>query len=164
MVMDTQILIYAIEKTKHVENEQIHIRAKRFVGKMQEEGHRLVLPSVVVAEYLVSHEFNNEMAAYRALAKQFVIAPFDARTATIFGPIYRDKGLSMIKEDCPSKKCRRRKISVDCQVVATAIACRADWLIAHDSDIHRLGEGLVEVKEIPVIPEQLRLIDPKEAK
>lgn len=157
IVLDTQVLIYAVEDAKRPNAEELHRKARHYVRTMSKEGHNLILPAIVVGEFLVAHKFENDFDALRTLTKHFMVIPFDVKTAQIFGPIYKEKGLAMAKEKCESKSCRKRKISADCQVVATTIACNGDVLVSNDPDLKRLGDGRVNVIEVPSIPEQLKL-------
>ena len=158
IAVDTQVLVYAIEDAKKPECVDVHRRARFFLEETEREGNKIMVPSVSIGEFLAIYEDSDKKEEVLETLRQFMIVPFDAKAANIYGEIYHEKVRPAVEEkDERSKRFKKRKLCVDCQVVASAVCWGADIVVSNDKDIKRLGKDRILVSEIPAIPEQLKL-------
>lgn len=157
IILDTQVLVYATESCKHEQNDNLHWQARKFVEEATAQGKTLWLPAIVMAEYLAFYSAEHSTRIGNEILNQFRVLSFDARCAFAAGRLMHGPAKDLIEQRDTSKAVRKRKISADCQIIATAIACSADVVISHDEDLHRLGKEKVKVEFIPQMTEQLQL-------
>lgn len=157
--LDNHILIWGIKEEATPGQENMVPKAKRFFRWLDEEGIRAVIPSNVIAEFLmlIPHEEHGEVI--NLFNKYFVVVPFDAAAASCFAKIWRERNddgtIDQLKQDGATKA----KITFDCQIVATAITHGASCIYSYDEDLAKFAEDYIEVKQIPDIPEQMHLLD-----
>ena len=86
--IDTSILIWGVKKASPPDRPDMVERCVALIESLSKNRARIMLPSVVVAEYLTDFPFEQQEAQYRVLERHFFIAPFDAAGAAIAAQIY----------------------------------------------------------------------------
>lgn len=150
--IDAHILIWGVRRSAEPGQEIMIERAAYFVDKCQEDGVKILLPSIVFGEVMAGTPTEMAGALARTMQKRFMIAPFDAHAAEEFGRMWHHW-----KDNHPDSKIReegfsRRKLKVDHMILATAIARGAWCIYSHDGDMRRLADGRIEVSELPEMP------------
>jgi predicted nucleic acid-binding protein len=156
IAIDTNILIYGIQ---HSDGEGVHVRA--LFDAIRKSHAPMLLPAIVVAEYLVKFDVVDHPKQLAVLGQLGVVMPFDAKCASIAARIMQRK-VGWKGEQGREVK---RTIDADVKVLATAIAHGAHRLFTRDDDILRLramvkGLDSIGIDGIPRSSEQLSLLCP----
>ena len=126
------------------------LRATTFLGKLSEQGTKVMIPAVVASEFLVGTRAEDMQNVYETLNKNFMIAPFDLAAADCAAKIRRSLKLDALKEEFIDLK--RCEITPDCQILATAITRNASVLYTHDDKLigmAKMAKVEIEVCNIP---------------
>ena len=150
--IDTHILVWGVRGVAEPGQEVMVERAEHFFGKCQEDGVKVLLPALVLAELVAGTPPEVATALARTMQQRFMIAPFDARAAEEFGHMWR-----RWKENHPDGNVRegestRQKFRIDHMILATAITRGAWCIYSHDPDLRRLSDKRIEVLELPEMP------------
>jgi len=152
--LDTHVLIWGIQEVSTPNRSQMIPKAKAFLTSLDLGDDQGLVPSVVVAELLLSVPPEVHTAFTTRLGGYFSTPPFDLKAATIFAQICQAKKESRIIEDLQQNlDATRTELRADCMIVATAIAQNAGYIISHDAKLKRFAEGYISVYEIPDVVE-----------
>jgi predicted nucleic acid-binding protein len=159
---DTQAIIWGIKEEATPGQEFMIDRTKRFIKHLDEKRIKILIPTVVYAESLMRIPKELHPMIQNLVERSFIISPFDAKAASIFAEVWQKgkengtiKGL--IKEGS-----ERDFIKFDSQIIATAISLGAECIYSQDSDLTKLANGLIDIREIPNVAEQPPLPRPNE--
>jgi predicted nucleic acid-binding protein len=148
---DTQVLVWALRRPRDTREEILNEKA-RYLLEILERSHSIIaLPAVVVAEFLFAVPIGERPSALAALDHQFQIVPFDGLAAFEFTRLPRD-GSS------------REKNKSDRMIIASAMAANASTLYSEDDDVHRIGNGHIDVQRLPFVPPQQLVLPSPELK
>jgi predicted nucleic acid-binding protein len=143
--IDTNVLFYILKFAAGEEGESEHDRetlssAGLFLDHVQREKLTLMLPSLVLAEYMRGVAPELHTASLRGLIDEgFQIAPFDAAAAMHYARIVQH--LKAARAEHP--ELTRPRLTVDYMVAATAIAHRADCLYTEDRKFIAIMEAYI---------------------
>ncbi len=152
--LDTNVLIWGIKQEATPGQEHMIDRAINFFQWFENERAHIVIPAIVLAEFLMRVPVDDHAIVIDALIGAFAISPADANVASQFARIWQiNKGNGVSGEST------REKMKMDHIIVATAIANNAIKIYSNDPDLARFAAGMVEVVDIPAIPQQLPLSD-----
>lgn len=137
-------------------------RIECFVKEMSKNKGKIVIPSVVLAEFLLFT--GKDHAKYSDIIKKksvFDIAGFDHPEAIIL--VEQALGDGRLKTKSPNDQ-TRAKLKYDRQIAAIAKTARATAIYSTDQDLHRLARRLdikaCNIKDLPYPPaQQLRLLE-----
>lgn len=152
LCLDTMVMIWGVQKVARVGQERQVELAKRFLDSLDAE--RVMIPSVVLAEFLAGFEDNRERAAYGSLlSRRFFVAPFDAPSASLAAEISRN-ALAPTAKDALARRC----LKADAQIIATAIVHGADMIVtANVAEYRRLASDRIKIVDLPETPVQPNL-------
>jgi predicted nucleic acid-binding protein len=152
LCLDTMIMIWGVQRVARPGQERQVELATRFLDSLNAE--RVMIPSVVLAEFLAGFEDNRERAAYGSLlSRRFFVAPFDAPSASVAAEISRHAPSSAVKDPLA-----RRCLKADAQIIATAIVHGADTIVtANVAEYLRLASDRIKIVDLPEIPVQPNL-------
>lgn len=151
--LDTHVLIWGISKTAKPSQEYMIGRTANFLAWLQNEQATILIPAVVLAEFLVhipEKEHRNILALFQ---RDFFIPSVDALTASLFASVWQKNRNNGLPADAS-----REVLKIDGLLVATALACKAHIIYSEDPDIEKLAKGYIDVSPIPSIPTQPELI------
>lgn len=142
--IDTAALIWGVRQKGEPDKLE---RGQWLFRELEDINARIIVPSVVVAEYLVPVDSERRKSVVASLSERFIIHSFDVHCAVIaaelhgLGDAQRPKGT----ED------RRKCLKADCMIIATAFAHKADRFYSHDKDCRNFAETLSgwEVRDLP---------------
>lgn len=154
--VDTQVLIWGIKEQASPGQKNMVPRAKAFLDGESEDTF-IMVPSVVVGEFLMRVPPRLHPAVLNLMERGFVLPPYDVKAASIFSELWQARSADGTIEDLKTSGELRSKIKADCQIVATAIAQEADVLISHDDGVAKFAGQRVLVREIPTGSEQIEL-------
>ncbi len=124
-------------------------RCVALIESLTSNHSRVMLPSVVVAEYLTDFPLEQQEAQRRILERNFFIAPFDTSAASIAAQIYCKKVMDQVKDQ---QQIGRQCIKADYKIIATAIAHKATRIYTNDGHFRSLAVGRIIVEDIPPLP------------
>lgn len=138
------------------------IRAKALIKELDQADAEVLVPTVVVGEFLagVPREQHGELV--NVLNRRFQVPPYDVRAAAVAAGLWRDYASrkptlrELIEAEFPGTQ--KAKIKADVMILATALARRADILYTHDGPLKTIANGLIEVRELQPVEVQPPLI------
>lgn len=156
--LDTHILIWAIKEQSTQGQEDMIKKAKAFLSYIDKHDIKALIPSIVLAEILMSIPVNTHRLVTNLIQKSFIVSPFDIQASEHFAKIWRDSKENKIIEDLTKNhNAKREELKSDCMIAATALCKNAKTLYTHDKKLTKIAEPHISVSEIPVITEQIEL-------
>ncbi len=151
--LDNHILIWGIRGYSTPGQEDRVERARDLFTELDESDAQVLVPSVVVAEFLAGVPRAHHVSLLDVLNRRFEIPPFDVRTAAVAAELWRDAASrnphlkNLVKEAFPGTE--KAKIKADMMILATALVRKADVLYTHDGPLRRVAEERIEVRDLP---------------
>tara|TARA_Y100000310_G_C20069107_1_gene528503 strand:+ start:51 stop:551 length:501 start_codon:yes stop_codon:yes gene_type:complete len=159
---DNHVLIWGIKEEASPGQEDMIPRAKSFIKELDESNTKVLIPSVVIAEFLMRIPPEAHTTITNLFSKSFLVASFDTAAASHFATIWQAKknqgGIAKIQEEMGTT---REELKVDALIVATAVSHQVERIYSHDRGVKAFGEGFVDVQEVPFIPSQYGMNLPK---
>jgi predicted nucleic acid-binding protein len=157
VALDTQVLIWGVKEEATPGQEVMIARAKRYMEHLSHGGQTVVVPTAVLAELLMRCPIEMHAAVMNLFNQGTDIAAFDPIAVRHFGRLWhaRQAALAPLKAANPSAT--REKLKLDCLIVATALAAKADLICSHDPFVAVFANGEIPVTQIPELPEQIPL-------
>ena len=148
--VDTEILIWGVQKNANpLERRLIMVpKAKYFFEEyIESNGYKLLIPTCVVAEYLV-HLSKSEEEVLNEVLENCLIVDFDYKAARIAAEIWRKRTQSKETYDGV-----RNCITTDCRIIATAKAHGASAIYTEHDDIIKLARVIgFPTRPLPLVP------------
>mgnify|MGYP001207976854 CR=1 FL=1 len=150
--LDTHVLIWGIKEEAEPGQEQMIPLAKALLSKLDEEKVPVVVPSIVLAELLMRIPKSEHEPFIGKLQKRFIISPFDAKTASLFGDLWIKK--NQIRKEDP--ECTKNHLKVDLMIVASAVNSGSDRIYSQDDHVIKASVDCIECSGIPLEETQLK--------
>jgi predicted nucleic acid-binding protein len=153
---DNHILIWGIRATATRGQESMIVRAKTLIEDLDRNDAEILVPAVVVAEFLAGAPKEQHTELLNVLHRRFQLPPFDVRAAAVSAGLWRDFAernptlREQIRTEFPGTQ--NVKIKADVQILATALARGAETLYTQDGPLTTLATGLIQVRELPPAP------------
>lgn len=161
--LDTQILIWGIKEQASLNRQDMIPKTKVFLDRLQEKKARVLIPTVVVAELMLGVPPDDHYPMSEILRRRFIIAPFDLGAAAHYARVWKEQQQAgVIKELQEHPDASKRRLKVDCMIVATALARGVDCIYSEDGWLLRFAEGYIDARRIPEQTEQLDLFSQEE--
>ena len=144
VAVDTNTLVYWLDSG---EDAALIQRTKWLFELLGEEKAQVVLPSVVVAEFLVKVPEEQRDETLAELSQAFIIHPFDAvatTTAALLWNVGRPQRMS-------KKPGTREALKADTLLVATAHAAGAKIIYTHDKQLRKLAGQVMKAEDLPEV-------------
>lgn len=151
--LDNHILIWGVRGVSTPGQEGMINRAQSLFEDLDAADADIIVPAVVVAEFLAGVPVPQHIGLLDVLNRRFQVVPFDVRTASIVAELWRDAAernphlRDQIREAFPGTE--RAKIKADLMILASALARGADVLYTHDGPLKVAAAGRIEVRELP---------------
>lgn len=151
--LDNHILIWGVRGYATPGQEDRVVRTRELFEELDEMDAEVIVPSVVVAEFLAGVPKAQHVGLLEVLHRRFQIPPFDVRTAAVAAELWRDAAArnpnlkELIKEAFPGTE--RAKIKADMMILASALARKADVLYTNDGPLRKVAEERIEVRDLP---------------
>ena len=156
--IDTHVLIWGISNYAIPGQEHMIDRTKRFLAWLDNRQAQVLIPTVIIAEFLMNVPVEHHATITNLLEKSFVVAPFDTQSASYFSKIWQEKKGQKVVQELQRSGRTREAIKVDGMFVATAVARKASRIYSQDHiGVAKFSEGYIDVEEIPDIPQQANL-------
>ena len=159
IVIDTQILIWAVKREATPGQEPMIEKAARYLEYLDRCKDKIIIPSVVVSEFLANVPEEREAAVLQTLSERFMIMPFDTLAAVHAARVWRknSEGNPSITQQLKANDITKAKIKADIQIVATALARKAVRITSHDEWLVKSAQGHIEAGPMPDLPTQPEL-------
>lgn len=151
---DNHVLVWGIKEQATPGQENMIPRTKAFIRKLQDDKIHVLIPSVVIAEFLMPIPPDMYATVINLFDRGFVVAPFDTAAASQFAKIWLSKKGQELVNSLVESGSTRAELKVDSLIVATAISQKAECIYSHDAGVKAFAQGHIAVKEIPFISEQ----------
>ena len=151
--LDNHILIWGVRGYATPGQEDRVERARDLFVELDESDAQVIVPSVVVAEFLAGVPRARHQDLLDVLNRRFQIPPFDTRTAALAAEIWREAATrnphlkEQVQELFPGTE--KAKIKADMMILATALVRKADVLYTHDGPLRKVAEERIEVRDLP---------------
>lgn len=121
-----------------------------YLHTLREDGGSVILPSLVMAEYLVKFDQKDWELLVESLLSQILIIPFDDAAAQCFAKIRRDVSLDAIRTSTgQSAPCMK----IDCLIAAMAISHGANEILTSNrKDFNSISSVKLRVININDLP------------
>jgi predicted nucleic acid-binding protein len=147
--IDTGILIWGIREHAQAGREDMIERSKSLIRDHQDRRIPIMVPSIVLAEYLATFDAKSQEEQRDIIGRNFFVAPFDNKAAWIAGELYDKARIKSIQQGGTPKQC----VHADLKIIATSIAHSATHLFTDNlQDFTTLAGGKIIVKPIPELP------------
>jgi predicted nucleic acid-binding protein len=148
--LDTNALIWAMKDECTPGQEDMKRRARLALREIERSKLGIVIPSIALAE-LVSPMSDRQAGDFIAAAEeQFLIAPFDARAASVAAKLWREH-----KKFPESEKLKRSILKADALIIASAHCAGAAVFYSHDRACRKLASTLMDGRDLPDHAEEL---------
>lgn len=156
--LDNHVLIWGIKEEASPGQEPMIPLAKSYLKHLADTSTNVIIPSVVVAEFLMRIPTQLHATVTNLFNKSFTVAPFDTAAATNFARIWQtQKDKNLIEELILSGK-TKQELKIDSMIVAIAVSRGAELIISHDEGLKRFADGFIPVHDIPFISQQNYLL------
>lgn len=153
---DTQVLIWGIQETSSSTQTEMIERAKHLIGQLSKSKARIIVPSVVIGEFLLGIPSADHNKTLSLMRESFITAPYDLQAAARFASLWRKRvannSIKILQDDLGAT---RQELRADCMIVATALVQKASCIYSHDTKLKVFAGKAIEVIEIP--KEQIQL-------
>lgn len=148
------VLIWGVQGVSRPSQSAMIERTRRFIEHCDASGEDLMVPSVVIAEYLTPFSSQQKAIQLKELHRRFFVAPLDAAAGVLASELH-NKGHA-----AGSQSGGRHTLKSDCYIIATAIIHGASSIVtANFKEFRAIAGPRIKVEEVPEIPRQLRIPD-----
>ena len=159
---DTTPFIWGMQSSSDDEatlNENFR-KMRLFLERLASENQRIMIPTVVLAEYLVKVPVEDHAAEVNRIQAIYRVFPFDVKAASISADIggsltYQSTVNQFAETQHVTREEARQLVKVDVMIVATAIANNAERIISEDPHIRSIAGTRIPVDPIPPVDVQL---------
>jgi len=148
VAVDTMTLVWGI---KQVGNPDYLRRARWLFEELDRDDARIIVPAVVVAEYLTNVPEHLRMGVLAEFTGRFFVAPFDAKCAPVSARLWQKGRKARARRNPGDRKCLR----ADTLIIATAYVHGAREFYSGDAKCRKLADGLMDPKDLPDIAPDL---------
>lgn len=149
--IDSQVIVWGIKKQPTKGQEEMVSKAEYFFEWVDNNGHEIILPTIVVAEVLAPEPETIRAKYLETLSKAFIVVNFDTRAALKYAQLLngRFEEVKKLQEETGTV---RQKMKADHMIIATAIVNNANCIYSYDGGLTKFAQGFIDVKEFPTPP------------
>ncbi len=141
--IDSQALVWGVRQEGTPSQLE---RARWLFDQLDVEGAQVLIPAVVVAEYLIPAEKRYHASIIEAINRRFLIKPFDIESASLAAELFA-AGKPMRPQDVPmGRECLR----ADTLIIATAKVHKAKVFYSNDDNCRALANTVMDARDLPV--------------
>ncbi len=152
---DNHVLVWGIKEQATFGQEEMIPRAKALIKTLDETHVRVLIPSIVIAEFLLRIPPDEHALVINLFHRSFVVVSFDTSAASWFSKIWQAKKEQAVIEQLAKNGKTRAELRTDSLIVATAVSQKADCIYSHDDGLKEFAKGYIVVNEIPFITKQM---------
>lgn len=154
IVFDNHVLIWGIKEQATLGQEDMIPAAKKLLQLARDENWNVILPTVILAEFLTPIPVSQQPMALNMITGLFKTVSFCPPSSGRFAKVWADRVEKGIVDQLKQDEVGKHDIKFDCLIVATAIQNNVDCIYSNDAGLARFAEGLVMVKKINSEPTQ----------
>jgi predicted nucleic acid-binding protein len=157
--LDTQIVYWSWVDNDSVQDDQRPYlqRTHQLLTLLEKQKDKVIIPSIVVAEMLVSIPQGQFAEAMSIIQSQWRVGDFDLRAAGVFAQM-RQHWKERLKGVTSGESMTKAELKADLLIAATAVAHGCDILYSHDTRLRSMCEGFITAKDLPELDTQMRLL------
>jgi len=149
--IDSHIFIWGIKKQATQGQENMIERAEFLFQWADENKHRLMIPTVVIAEVLAPEPIELYPYYMDIINKNFIVAQYDLRAATRYAQILNKK-FDKVKEKAKELDIKREVMKIDHLIISCALVNGASCIYTIDKGLIAFSDGLLETRDLPTPP------------
>jgi|SRR6185503_3832815 len=142
--IDNHILIWGIRKEATPGQESMILRAELFLEFLAAQKTRIMVPAVVLGEFLVKVPADKHLDVQTVFQKRFQVVPYDNLAASLAARIQQEH-----RGGASHSNTSRDVLKADIQILATAVTRKAAVLYTHDEDLTKLASRYLRVSQMP---------------
>lgn len=146
--IDTNMLIWGIEGVVRPGQEDMPTRALALFRQLSKDHVRVVVPSIVLAEFLLGIPTDDHARFQEIVNRRFMVVPYDGRAALHFATVWRSRKEDHVIQQMRAAGRLKAELRADAFVVATAMAAGAKMIYGHDDDVRRFANGFIPFTDI----------------
>ncbi len=141
---DTQIIIWGVKNQATPGQEENIDKAKLLIRICEDNGSRVMVPSVVVAELLcaLAPELHNSFS--EQMHRQFIVPLLDTQAALHFANLWKNR-----QNQRPLTGISRSEMKADFMIISIALARGANCIYSEDSGLRNFAQQYIDVKPLP---------------
>lgn len=150
VAIDSMILVWGVRGDGTSEQTK---RTQWLLRNLENDEAQVMVPSVVLAEYLTLVEPQHHREVIAALNESFFIPPFDVRCATVAAGLFGEGKRQRRMKKAGARSCLR----ADSLIIATARVYGAEILYSNDRDCRNLADTVpgLTACDLPEAPPSL---------
>ena len=142
VAIDSQTLVWAVRKQGTAEEL---VRAKWLFEELEVANAQVLIPTVVIAEYLVPTDKKHHPSIIEAVNRRFLIKPFDIECASLAAELFK-VGKPMRVQGQPLG---REVLRADTLIIATAKVHKAKIFYTDDASCRKLANTIMDARPLP---------------
>lgn len=146
--IDTPILIWGVQGNATAGQDDMVNRTKSLLLKLDKERTRVIVPAIVMGEFLLKIPVGEHPKYQELVSKRFMIVPYDLRAALVFSKIWHQKTQASVIEEIKAGGVSRTQLRADTMIVATAVASGASCIYGHDNHVKKLADGFITFSNV----------------
>ena len=152
VAVDTNILVWGVRRKGPPEKIEY---AGYLFKELEQEGAQIVIPSIVVCEYINIVSPSDRGKVVAAINERFRIEPFDIKDVVTAAELW-DFGKAGRKMQQPNA---RAVLRADALIIATAKNHGATEFYTEDNDLFTMANKIMTAKRLPTMPPTLFEMD-----
>jgi predicted nucleic acid-binding protein len=146
--IDTHILIWGIQGVATSGQTEMISRATALLAQFDKDGTRVVIPSIVLGEFLLGLPVDEHPRYQELINRRFIVVPYDLRASLQFSKLWHRKSDAKVIETIKQGGATRTELRADTMIVATALAAGATCIYGHDTRVSKLADGFIPFQDI----------------
>jgi len=146
--LDTHILIWGVQGVANLAQHEMIARTKGLLAQLDKDKVRVIVPSIVIGEFLLGLPIDAQPAYQELVSRRFVVAPYDLRASILFSRVWHQKKSQGEIEEIKQSGSTRNELRADTMIIATALAAGATHIYGHDRGVKRLSEGFIDFQDV----------------
>lgn len=143
--IDSNILSLVIQVRNRSQQPELVMRARRLFSELSSKNATILLPALVVAEFVSGLSNQKYQQVIEVLAERsFRIIPFDYDAIGHFHQI--NATLPLVGATAKE----RRPMKLDRLIVASAVSARADIFYSNDEDCLKMAQTFMTAEDLPL--------------
>lgn len=157
--VDTHTVVWGVKKIATSGQEDMIPRAESLIRMCEKDGHRILVPTVVLGELLAGVPVESQPDFVRRIQRRFLLAPFDAAAALVYGRLWQAHRATVIPQ-AKRDGIEHAVIKADHMIAAVAIARKCDHLCTTDNALIRFSHEHINILHLSDVAVQPMLLDP----
>lgn len=155
ILIDTQILIWAVEKKCYSGHEELMKKAQLFLDDCYEKNHQIMISTVTLAEFLAKIPKEEQNQYLKIFSESFIIVPFDFNCSIKSSEIFQND-FNILKKSYKEKDLSRQHSRItlkdDIKIIASAIVYNPSVVISEDAEFKKITKQYINVSQLPAPP------------